>query len=91
MQRVDNPKDYDVQGLRVNADFKVDLSKGFDKLKPETYWVPAASLGTPDNTKDEIRSLKGKPEKAKREINVLFRGAFFHSPRHGTKYPQRKN
>ncbi len=77
LHRVHNPEDYDVQGLRVNADFKVDLSEWFEDLKPKTYWVPAASLGTPDNTKAEILCLKGKPEKAKKQINVLFEALSF--------------
>ncbi|MBS3788779.1 hypothetical protein KGY79_11350, partial [Candidatus Bipolaricaulota bacterium] len=77
LHRVDNPEGYDVQGLRVNADFEVDLSEWFEGLKPKTYWVPATSLGTPDNTKDEILSLKGKPERAQREIDVLFEALSF--------------
>jgi len=77
--RVDNPEDYDVQGLRVNADFKVDIGKWYDNVEEETYWVPAASLGTPDNTIEELRQLKGKPEEARGKINVLFEAlAFIH-------------
>lgn len=78
-QRVSDPKDYDVQGLRVNADFKVDLSEWWDNVEEGTYWVPAVVLGTPDNTKEELLALKGKPEEAKREINCLFEAlAFIH-------------
>ena len=77
--RVDNPKDYDVQGLRVNADFKVDVNEWWPNVEMSTYWVPAVALGTPDNTKEELLELKGQPEKAKEEINVLFEAlAFIH-------------
>ncbi len=75
--RVDNPKDYDVQGLRINADFKVDVGEWWPNVEMNTYWVPAAVLGTPDNTKEELLKLKGQPEKAKEEINVLFEALVF--------------
>jgi hypothetical protein len=77
--RVDNPKDYDVQGLRVNADFKVDVNEWWPNVEMSTYWVPAVALETPDNTTEELLKLKGQPEKAKEEINVLFEAlAFIH-------------
>ena len=75
--RFDNPKDYDVQGLRVNSDFKVDVGEWWPNVEMNTYWVPAAALGTPDNTKEELLKLKGQPEKAKKEINVLFEALVF--------------
>jgi len=78
-QRVDNPKDYDVKGLRINADFKVDVGEWRPNFEMNTYWVPAAALGTPDNTNEELLELKGQAEKAKEEINVLFEAlAFMH-------------
>lgn len=78
-KRVDNPKLYNIQGLRVNADFKVDLGEWWSKVKTGTYWVPAAKLGTPDLTKEDIEKLTGKPEQAKREIDVLYEAlAFMH-------------
>ena len=81
--RVDNPEDYDVQGLRVNADFKVDVGiwekANYPKIEAGTYWIPAATLGAPDNTIEELLQLKGKPEEAKEEIDVLFEAlAFIH-------------
>jgi len=78
--RVDDPKKYDVQGLRVNADFQIDLSEWWpDKVEEGTYWVPAAKLGTPNTTKEELSQLKGQPEKAKKEIDNLFEAlAFMH-------------
>ncbi|MEA3312151.1 MAG: triple tyrosine motif-containing protein, partial [candidate division WOR-3 bacterium] len=76
-QRVEDPENYDIQGLRVNADFKVDLGEWFENVQEETYWVPAAVLGTPDNISDEILDLKGKPAEAKSEINVLYEALVF--------------
>jgi len=40
--REDDPEKYDVQGLRVNADFKIDLHSWYPTIEPGTYWVPAA-------------------------------------------------
>jgi len=78
--RVDDPKKYDVQGLRVNADFQIDLSEWWpDKVEEGTYWVPAAKLGTPNITKEELLQLKGQSEKAKKEMDNLFEAlAFMH-------------
>lgn len=79
-KRVDNPEDYNVQGLRINANFKVDL-KGRRTQKPSlkegTYWVPAAKAGTPNLTRKEIRKLAGKPEEAREKIDVLFEALAF--------------
>jgi len=76
---VDNPEEYNVQGLRVNADFKVDVGEWWPNVEMDTYWVPAVVLGNPDNTTEELLELKGQPEKAKEEINVLFEAlAFMH-------------
>lgn len=78
-KRVDNPELYNIQGLRVNADFKVDLGEWWSKVERGTYWVPAAKLGTPDLTKDKINELAGKPEQARKEIDVLYEAlAFMH-------------
>lgn len=78
-KRVDNPELYNIQGLRVNADFKVDLGEWWSKVEQKTYWVPAAKLGTPDLTKEGIEELTGKPEQAKKEIDVLYEAlAFMH-------------
>ena len=72
-------EDYDVQGLRVNADFKVDVGEWWPNVEMNTYWVPAVVLGNPDNTTQELLELKGQLEKAKEEINVLFEAlAFMH-------------
>lgn len=76
-RRVEKPEEYNIQGLRINADFKVDLGNWYDSVKEKTYWVPAASLGAPDNTSEEIFDLKGKPEQAKDKINVLYEALVF--------------
>jgi|GEM_PF-3379532 len=76
-QRVDKPAKYNIQGLRVNADFKVDIGEWYEKVEKQTYWVPAAALGTPDDTAEEIFDLYGKPDKAKAEVDVLYEALVF--------------
>lgn len=98
-QRVEDPNKYNVQGLRVNADYRVDIQGRRRSWKPNlkegTYWVPVARAGTPDLTRNELIELRGKPEEAKRKIDVLFEALAFMNlaikTGHGNVKKQGKN
>ena len=69
-KKLDEEK-YNTRQLRVNADYRVDLTD----MKPATgemYWVPSNKLGMPDTTLEELEELKGKPKELQEEIDVLY-------------------
>lgn len=68
---------YNISGLRVNADFRYDLSDYNKKAYENTFWVPAVALGIPNHTITELKALINTPEKAQEEITVLFEALAF--------------
>lgn len=67
-----------VASLRVEADYKVDLAEaGNISGLSGINWVPSVKLGVPDLSSEELVGLMGDPEKAKKEIDVVFEALAF--------------